>query len=282
MLFRSYAVGEAVFNTAMTGYQEILSDPSYARQLVTLTYPHIGNVGSNEEDDEAPRVDAAGLIIKALSPRASNWRSKLDLPAYLKQRGICAIAGIDTRKLTRILRTEGAQAACLLAGDEAGQGEEAALKALTKAREFPGMAGLDLAKEVTTHEAYLWREGSWTLNDGHQHAQTPARFRVVALDFGVKRNILRMLVDRACEVHVLPAQSTAKAILALKPDRVVLATHRVSGPLLDPHHRLVGRRLGRSLHDAHASGEMPDVVRSLGPPRGLRRLQRQQIGRAHV
>ena len=217
------AVGEAVFNTAMTGYQEILSDPSYARQLVTLTYPHIGNVGSNQEDDEAPRVDAAGLIIKALSPRASNWRSTQDLPAYLKQRGICAIAGIDTRKLTRILRTEGAQAACLLAGDEAGHREEAALKALTKAREFPGMAGLDLAKEVTTHEAYLWREGSWTLNDGHQHAQTPARFRVVALDFGVKRNILRMLVDRACEVHVLPAQSTAKAILALKPDGVFLS-----------------------------------------------------------
>lgn len=217
------AVGEAVFNTAMTGYQEILSDPSYARQLVTLTYPHIGNVGTNEEDDEAPRVDAAGLIIKSLSPRSSNWRSRHDLPGYLSQRGICAIAGIDTRKLTRILRSEGAQAACLLAGDEVGSREQAALRALSKAREFPGMAGLDLAKVVTTSKAYLWREGSWALEGGHKTLQAQPRFRVVALDFGVKRNILRMLVDRDCEVHVLPAQSNAQDILSLQPDGVFLS-----------------------------------------------------------
>jgi carbamoyl-phosphate synthase small subunit len=243
-------VGEAVFNTAMTGYQEILSDPSYARQLVTLTYPHIGNVGTNLEDDEAPEVYAAGLIIKALALRPSNWRSQQDLRAYLKQRGLCAIAGIDTRKLTRILRSEGSQAACLLTGEDAANREQAARKALSKAREFPGMAGLDLAKVVTTAKAYVWREGSWSLEEGHRHVEgrgrieahgnrevhgrveglrgqagdrRPGGFRVVALDFGVKRNILRMLVDRACEVHVLPAQSSVEDILALNPDGVFLS-----------------------------------------------------------
>ena len=216
-------VGEAVFNTAMTGYQEILSDPSYARQLVTLTYPHIGNVGTNGEDDESIRIDAAGLIIKALPKRPSNWRSQEDLSSYLKRHGVCGIAGIDTRKLTRILRHEGAQAACLMAGAMAADREQAAIRALEKAREFPGMSGLDLAKEVSTRSPYIWREGSWALGQGHRRPTEPLKLRVIALDFGVKRNILRMLVDRGCEVHVLPAQTSFHELLALKPDGVFLS-----------------------------------------------------------
>lgn len=217
------SVGEAVFNTAMTGYQEILSDPSYARQLVTLTYPHIGNVGTNPEDDESARIDAAGLIIKALPKGPSNWRSLEDLPTYLKRHRVCGIAGVDTRKLTRILRSEGSQAACLLAGPTAADRPQAAMLALEKAREFPGMSGLDLAKEVSTRDPYVWREGTWNLGQGHRLLNGHERFRVLALDFGVKRNILRMLVDRGCEVHVLPAQTSAQQIFDLQPDGVFLS-----------------------------------------------------------
>ncbi|NBO13065.1 MAG: carbamoyl-phosphate synthase small subunit [Betaproteobacteria bacterium] len=229
------AVGEAVFNTAMTGYQEILSDPSYAGQLITLTYPHIGNVGMNPQDDEAERVQAAALIVKSPPKRASNWRAREDLPTYLKRRGICAMAGIDTRKLTRILRSEGAQAACLLTGALAADREQAGVLALKRAREFSGMAGLDLAKEVSTREVYTWPEGVWSLKPSEQRTESglvssehlpssprPA-LRVLALDFGVKRNILRMFVDRGCEVRVLPAQTGVEAILALEPDGVFLS-----------------------------------------------------------
>ena len=212
-------VGEVVFNTAITGYQEILSDPSYARQIVTLTYPHIGNVGTNDEDDEATGVYAAGLVIRDLPPVLSNWRSQASLPDYLVARGVVAIAGIDTRRLTRILREQGAQNGCILAG--AAPDEEAAL---TSARAFPGLKGMDLAKEVTTATTFGWNEGTWQLGSGHQaRAASELSFRVVAYDYGVKRNILRMLVDRGCHVTVVPAQTPAAAVLAMKPDGVFLS-----------------------------------------------------------
>ena len=210
------AVGEVVFNTAITGYQEILTDPSYCEQIVTLTYPHIGNTGVNEDDDESRRVYAAGLVIRDLPVRASNWRATQTLPEYLQSRGVVAIAGIDTRKLTRILRERGAQSGCLMAGSV----DEAA--ALAEARAFPGLAGMDLAKVVTTEQPYEWAEGAWRLGHGFGKLERP-KFRVAAYDYGVKRNILRMLVDRGCAVTVYPAQAPARAVLAAKPDGVFLS-----------------------------------------------------------
>jgi carbamoyl-phosphate synthase small subunit len=207
--------GEVVFNTAMSGYQEILTDPSYCRQIVTLTYPHIGNTGCNAEDFESGANFAAGLVIRDLPLRASNWRSEEDLSSYLGKHGIVAIAGIDTRKLTRILREKGAQAACILAGEV----DES--KALALARAFPGLAGMDLAKVVSATGSYAWSEAEWTLA-GYKEAP-PARFHVVAYDFGVKRNILRMLAERGVRLTVVPAQTPAVDVLAMKPDGVFLS-----------------------------------------------------------
>ncbi|MFY2764985.1 glutamine-hydrolyzing carbamoyl-phosphate synthase small subunit [Arenimonas sp. MALMAid1274] len=211
------SVGEVVFNTAMTGYQEILTDPSYARQMVTLTYPHIGNTGFTAQDDEAERVWAAGLIVRDVPRRPSNWRSQVALPEWLAARGVVAIAGIDTRKLTRLLRDRGAQNGCLVAGE--GIDADMAIEA---ARKFPGLKGMDLAKEVCTRERYSWTEGSLDL-DRNEFARVEARFHVVAYDFGVKRNILRMLAERGCRVTVVPAQTPAAQVLAEKPDGVFLS-----------------------------------------------------------
>jgi len=210
-------VGEVVFNTAITGYQEILTDPSYAQQIVTLTYPHVGNTGCNPVDEESPRVQAAGLVIRDLPRLASNWRSREPLDAYLRRQGIVAIADIDTRRLTRILRDKGAQNGCILAGDGASE-----MHALAKARAFPGLNGMDLAKVVSVRESYRFDAGSFDL-DGGTFAPLNRKFRVVAYDFGVKINILRLLVDRGCEVTVLPAQTPFAEALALKPDGVFLA-----------------------------------------------------------
>ncbi|MGE5792551.1 MAG: glutamine-hydrolyzing carbamoyl-phosphate synthase small subunit [Bacteroidota bacterium] len=209
-------VGEVVFNTAITGYQEILTDPSYCEQIVTLTYPHVGNTGVTREDEESGRVYAAGLVIRDLPVRASSWRAEQTLPEYLAARGAVAIADIDTRRLTRILREKGAQNGCLMAGrvDEA--------EALAKARSFPGLAGMDLAKVVTTPRAYEWAEGGWQLGAGFRKPGR-LRYRVAAYDYGVKRNILRMLVDRGCAVTVFPAQTPARDVLAAKPDGVFLS-----------------------------------------------------------
>lgn len=218
-------VGEVVFNTALTGYQEILTDPSYCRQIVTLTYPHIGNCGVNPDDAESTRIHAAGLVIKDLAPLHSNFRSTMTLPAYLQGQGIPAIAGIDTRRLTRILREGGAQGGCLVAGAQPGEAlDEAA--AVMAARGFPGLAGMDLARVVSVESAYPWREGSWRLEGGSIKDTLadgrPAR-RVVAFDFGVKRNILRMLADRGCDLTVVPAQTSAHEVMALNPDGVFLS-----------------------------------------------------------
>jgi carbamoyl-phosphate synthase small subunit len=209
--------GEVVFNTAMTGYQEILSDPSYARQLVTLTYPHIGNTGCTDEDDERGEVFASGLIVRELPTPPSNWRSQIDLPSWLQARGLPAIAEIDTRKLTRILRDRGAQNGALMAGPDATA--EAALDA---ARGFPGLLGMDLAKVVSVRERFDWTRGTLDLDSGREAAPA-AEFHVVAYDFGVKHNILRMLVDRGCRVTVVPAQTPAHEVLALQPDGVFLS-----------------------------------------------------------
>jgi len=211
------STGEVVFNTAMTGYQEILTDPSYARQLVTLTFPHIGNTGCNSVDQESSRPMAAGLIIRDLPLHASSWRKEEDLQAYLERNNIVAISDIDTRQLTRILREKGAQGGCLISGKDADENA-----ALANARAFPGMAGMDLAKVVSTADIYQWSEGSWDL-DLAQWRQTETKFHVVAYDFGVKRNILRMLVDRGCRVTVVPAQTPASEVVALMPDGVFLS-----------------------------------------------------------
>ena len=215
-------VGEVVFNTALTGYQEIMTDPSYCRQIVTLTYPHIGNTGTNSEDEESPGVHAAGLVIRDLPLLASNWRSEQPLDAWLRAKGVVAIAGIDTRRLTRILREKGAQSGCIVSGDAID--EQAALAA---ARAFPGLKGMDLAKVVTTASSYSWNEGSWTLESGMQQTPEPIAehlpLHVVAYDYGIKRNILRMLVDRGCRVTVVPAQTPADEVLALSPDGVFLS-----------------------------------------------------------
>jgi len=210
------SVGEVVFNTAMTGYQEILTDPSYCRQIVTLTYPHIGNTGINREDCEAAKVHAAGLVIRDLPLLVSNFRSEQTLSDYLKAENVVAIAGIDTRKLTRILREKGAQSGCLAAGEI---DEE---KSVAAARRFPGLAGMDLAKVVSTDKSYAWTEGEWALGKSYVTPES-SRFHVVAFDYGVKRNILRMLASRGCRVTVLPAQATAAEALALNPDGVFLS-----------------------------------------------------------
>jgi len=216
------SVGEVVFNTAMTGYQEILTDPSYARQLVTLTYPHIGNVGVNADDEESDKIQCAGLIIRDLPLRPSNFRSEKSLDDYLREQGVVAIADIDTRRLTRILREKGAQSGCLLAGERIDK--QAALDA---ARAFPGLKGMDLAREVTTHRPYEWAQGSWTLEAGLPGAPHPIAenlpYHVVAYDYGVKRNILRMLVDRGCRLTVVPAQTPAAEVMKLNPDGVFLS-----------------------------------------------------------
>ena len=214
-------VGEVVFNTAMTGYQEILTDPSYCRQIVTLTYPHIGNYGVNPEDVESARIQTAGLVVKDVPRRLSNWRSAEPLTGYLQREGVPAIAGIDTRRLTRLLRDRGAQNGCLVAAGRPGESidEQAAIEA---ARAFPGLAGMDLAKVVSTREPYHWTEGSWRLGAGFVSSST-RRFRVVVYDYGVKRNILRLLADRGCELIVLPAQASAADALAQRPDGIFLS-----------------------------------------------------------
>ncbi|MBC7944324.1 MAG: glutamine-hydrolyzing carbamoyl-phosphate synthase small subunit [Burkholderiales bacterium] len=209
-------VGEVVFNTAITGYQEILTDPSYCRQIVTLTYPHVGNTGTNVEDAESCRVYAAGLVVRDLPLTNSNWRSTQDLPAYLKEQNVVAIADIDTRKLTRLLREKGAQSGCIMAGsaDET--------EALRLARAFPGLAGMDLAKTVSCTESYSWTEGQWTLGEGYR-THSDARYHVVAFDYGIKRNILRKLASLGCRITVLPAPATAADALALQPDGIFLS-----------------------------------------------------------
>ena len=210
--------GEVVFNTSITGYQEILTDPSYCRQIVTLTYPHIGNVGANPGDEEAAKIWSSGLVVRDCPPRPSSWRSRQSLDAYLSERGVVAIAGIDTRRLTRHLREQGAQNGCIVAGDRPDA--EAAIAA---ARAAPKMVGLDLAQVVTTESRYEWTEGCWRLDGDDFPQQAEARFHVVAYDYGVKRNILRMLAARGCRVSVVPAQTPAAEVLALRPDGVFLS-----------------------------------------------------------
>ncbi len=215
-------VGEVVFNTAITGYQEILTDPSYCKQIVTLTYPHIGNVGVNAEDEESGHVYVSGLVVRDVPLLASNWRCEQTLEEYLEKNKVVAIAGIDTRQLTRVLREKGAQNGCIVAGDKID--ESAAIAA---ARGFPGLAGMDLAKEVTTKKSYEWAQGTWTLEKGMpepiQSAEDNLPHHVVAYDYGVKRNILRMLVDRGCRLTVVPAQTSAEEVLAMNPDGVFLS-----------------------------------------------------------
>jgi carbamoyl-phosphate synthase small subunit len=233
------AAGEVVFNTALTGYQEILSDPSYCRQIITLTYPHIGNVGTNVEDDEAGQVHAAGLVVRDLSACVSNFRSDRSLDDYLKARSVVGIAGIDTRRLTRRLRDGGAQAGAIVTGTDTAE-------ALRLARSFPGMAGLDLAQVVSIREPYEWTETTWTLGAGYGQLEQP-RWHVVAYDFGVKRNILRLLAQRVCCVTVVPARTPAAEVVRLRPDGVFLS----NGPgdpepcdyAIDAARDLIGRGL---------------------------------------
>lgn len=210
------SIGEVVFNTALTGYQEIITDPSYARQIVTLTYPHIGNVGVNDEDVEAARICVSGLVIRDLPPLASNFRQQRTLSDYLKSQGVVGIAGIDTRRLTRLLREKGAQNACLLAGSDDAE------RAIAAARGFAGLAGMDLAKEVSVKQPYQWKQTEWHLGQGYGELAAP-QHRVVAFDYGIKYNILRMLAERGCEVTVLPAQSTIEDALAHQPDGIFLS-----------------------------------------------------------
>ena len=213
-----HAQGEVVFNTSITGYQEILTDPSYRQQIITLTYPHIGNVGTNRGDEEAADIHASGLVVRDCPRIASNWRSQQPLDHYLRERGVVALAGIDTRRLTRILREKGAQNGCLMAGDipEAEQ-------ALTLAREFPGLKGMDLARVVTTPAPYEWSEGVWRLASNGFPTVAETLYHVVAYDYGVKRNILRMLASRGCRLTVVPAPTPAREVVALQPDGVFLS-----------------------------------------------------------
>lgn len=212
--------GEVVFNTSMSGYQEILTDPSYAKQIVTLTYPHIGNTGTNEEDNESKQVWASGLVIRDLPLLASNWRNEQSLDEFLQARNVIAIAEIDTRRLTRLLRDKGALNGCLLSGAALEAGGEA--EALRLAKEFPGLKGMDLAREVSVKDSYTWQGGVWDLESGYK-VESDNRFKVVAYDFGVKNNILRMLVDRDCEVTVVPAETPAAEVLAMKPHGIFLS-----------------------------------------------------------
>jgi len=211
-------VGEVVFNTAMTGYQEILTDPSYCRQIVTLTYPHIGNTGTTQEDEESAKVWASGLVIRDLPRLASSWRNQESLGDYLQRNNVVAIADIDTRELTRILREKGAQAGCIMAGDIDEK------HAIDQAKSFPGLSGMDLAKVVTVDKAYHWDEATWSLDTGYSKVDSAqSRYKVIAFDFGVKRNILRMLTDRGCDVTVVPAQTSADEVLKQNPDGVFLS-----------------------------------------------------------
>ena len=212
--------GEVVFNTSMSGYQEILTDPSYAKQIVTLTYPHIGNTGTNEEDNESKQVWASGLVIRDLPLLASNWRNEQSLDEFLQARNVIAIAEIDTRRLTRLLRDKGALNGCLLSGAALEAGGEA--EALRLAKAFPGLKGMDLAREVSVKDSYTWQGGVWDLESGYK-VESDNRFKVVAYDFGVKNNILRMLVDRDCEVTVVPAETPAAEVLAMKPHGIFLS-----------------------------------------------------------
>lgn len=211
-------LGEVVFNTAITGYQEILTDPSYFRQIVTLTYPHIGNVGTNSDDFESQKIYAAGLVIRDLSSVVSNWRAEISLPEFLRRGQTVAVAEIDTRKLTRSIREKGAQAGCILTGKDANVDE-----ALKAARKFPGLKGMDLARLVTTKSAYQWKQGSVWPERQSVYAKRPARFHVVAYDFGIKRNILRLISDQECRLTVVPAATTAEDVMALLPDGVFLS-----------------------------------------------------------
>lgn len=211
-------VGEVVFNTSLTGYQEILTDPSYYKQIVTLTYPHIGNVGVNTEDDESARIMAQGLIVKDCPPLMSNFRAQKTLPQYLQEQSVVAIADIDTRKLTRLLRNKGAQSGVIVAGDQID-----ADAAIEKAKAFSGLKGLDLAKEVTTDQPYVWTEGTWQLGLGHPDRSAQQQYHVVAFDYGIKRNIMRMLAERGCKLTVVPAQTSAQEVLAMNPDGVFLS-----------------------------------------------------------
>lgn len=211
-------VGEVVFNTSLTGYQEILTDPSYFKQIVTLTYPHIGNVGVNSEDEESPAIMAQGLIVKDCPTLMSNFRAEKSLPEYLKEQNVVAITDIDTRKLTRLLRAKGAQSGVVVTGDDID-----AAAAVADAKAFSGLKGLDLAKEVTTTETYQWTEGTWKLGEGHPVPVEKPIYKVVAFDYGVKRNILRMLVERGCELIVVPAKTPAEDVLAMNPDGVFLS-----------------------------------------------------------
>ena len=211
------SAGEVVFNTSLTGYQEILSDPSYAKQIITLTYPHIGNVGTNNEDNESAGVFASGLVIRDLPVLASNFRAEKTLSEYLQENNVVAIADIDTRQLTRLLRDKGAQRACIIAGESIDEAE-----AKTAIESFPGLKGMDLAKEVTVSESYEWTENIWDLQQGHTQAENLNK-HVVAYDFGVKRNILRLLANRGCRVTVVPATTPAADVLAMNPDGVFLS-----------------------------------------------------------
>ncbi len=211
------SVGEVVFNTAISGYQEILTDPSYAKQIVTLTYPHIGNTGTNSEDEECEEAWVAGLVIRDLPALASNFRNESSLDEYLQAKNIVGIAGIDTRRLTRILRDKGAQDGCIMVGDIDED------KALALAKDFSGLQGMDLAKVVTTKDSYAWQDGSWVLGEGFSGLPEGQTFKVVAYDFGAKRNILRMLVDRGCDLTVVPAETPASDVLAMNPDGVFLS-----------------------------------------------------------
>ena len=211
------SVGEVVFNTAMTGYQEILTDPSYARQIVTLTYPQIGNTGVNDEDVESDRVHAAGLVIRQAPRRASSWRMQMTLPEYLKAQGVVAITDVDTRRLTRLIREKGALAGCIAAGDGASEAE-----ALAAARAFPGLKGMDLAREVSRRDVGTWTQTSWQLGRGYGEL-AEVRYHVVAYDYGIKHNILRLLADRGCRVTLVPATTPAREVLALEPDGVFLS-----------------------------------------------------------
>ena len=213
-----HAQGEVVFNTSITGYQEILSDPSYCQQIITLTYPHIGNVGVNRGDEEAARIHASGLVVRDCPRLASNWRSQQPLDDYLRERGVVALAGIDTRRLTRLLREKGAQNGCLMAGDALD-----AELALRLAREFPGLKGMDLARVVSTSTPYVWSEGTWRLASNGFPTVSDTRYHVVAYDYGIKRNILRMLAERSCRLTVVPAQTPIREVMALQPDGVFLS-----------------------------------------------------------
>ncbi|MBI4294274.1 MAG: glutamine-hydrolyzing carbamoyl-phosphate synthase small subunit [Betaproteobacteria bacterium] len=241
------ASGEVVFNTAMTGYQEILTDPSYCRQIVTLTYPHLGNTGVTDEDNESDRVYASGLVVRDCPPRVSSWRARRSLHDFLCSHGTVAIAGIDTRRLTRILREQGAQSGCVLAqAPNAALSDAEIERAIAAAREFPGLTGMDLAKVVSTPTPYQWTEGCWALGKGFQEpART--RFHVAAYDYGIKRNILRMLAARGCRVTVLPAQAPAAEALALAPDGVFLSNGPGDPDPCDYAIRAIGEIIDRGM-----------------------------------